>query len=315
MIHKHGEKGIIGMRCVKEMTLLAAIMLVFVLIGCAASVPAASQNDERRATTYKSPPGKSSVYVYRPFYHSGSALLWEVRIDDKYLGVVAPNTYLFHNIDPGSHTINVNVIRKYPKTVLKDAMIKFDAEESKLYFFKLNISHEWFEDQIKVEQVDDREGRDKITNYKLSGYNIFDYYVLINRHERFAYTVLAGISKEKVDAAKIKIQDKKGLEIVRWDDFAQNLDKYVKSKIIKDDYPGSKVVEGIRDLLIKYPGTPVGLTWNGGIAITVKDYRHAETTYKEYQNNPAEYELLKIQDPRLDPVNPKNHLGPLLGWQ
>jgi hypothetical protein len=303
------------MRYAEGMTLFALIMVVFILIGCAASVPTASQDDERRATTYTSPPGKASVYVYRPFYHEGSALLWEVRIDDKYLGVVGPNTYLFDNIDPGSHIININVIRKYPKIILKDAMIKFNAEEGKLYFFKLNISHGWFEEQINVEHVDEREGRDKISSYKLSGYNIFDYYVLINKHEECAYTVFEGITKEKIDAVKMKIQTKKEVEIVRWDDFTHNLDKYVKSKIIKDDYPGSGVVEGIRDLLRKYSGAPFGLTWNGGIAITVNDYRHAETTYKKYQNNSAEYEHLKIQDLRLDPVNPKNHLGPLLGWQ
>jgi hypothetical protein len=45
-----------------------------------------------------------------------------------------------------------------------------------------------------------------------------------------------------------------------------------------------------------------------------KDYQHAKETYKQFVANPDQYERSKNQDPRADPVNPKWHFGPLLGW-
>jgi len=93
-----------------------------------------------------------------------------------------------------------------------------------------------------------------------------------------------------------------------------NVDKYVRGRIAKDDYPGSGVVSGIVALLDKYPGGPIGLTWNGGVAITYNDYQHAKKTYQKYLADPSEYERTRTHDPRLDPVNPRGHLGPLLGW-
>jgi hypothetical protein len=298
------------------MALLAVTMVVFILGGCA-SVPTASLEYERMAAGFTPPPGMASVYVYRTYTTVGSALLDTVSIDDQRLGTVGPNTCLFGNIEPGSHIMTVSD-NKFSKVA------KFDAKAGNLYFFKVHYSSGLFDIQLNVEPVNEREGREKIIGYKLSGDNMIDRasivkslnvdYVLI-AHKVAAYTVFVIIPKGKIESVKMKIQTEKEMEMVVRDDFTHHLDKYVKAKILKDDYPGSMVVEGIPELLGKYPETPVGLTWNGGIAITVNDYRHAEKTLKQYQNNPAEYEHVKIQDSRLDPVNPKNHLGPLLGWQ
>ena len=104
------------------------------------------------------------------------------------------------------------------------------------------------------------------------------------------------------------------VQVVKWENFNQNIDKFVKSQIIKDEYLESRAVEGIEELLFRYQALPFGLTWNGGIAFTRMDYNHAINTYQKYKANSNESNIFKTQDPREDPVNPQNHLGPLLCW-
>lgn len=129
-----------------------------------------------------------------------------------------------------------------------------------------------------------------------------------------AYTVFVGISQAKLDAVKAKLANEPDTSLLTWEVFSHHTDKYVKAQIVRDEYPDSRTVSGIVELIRKFPDTPIGLTWNGGIAITHNDYRYAINTYKQYQSDPTAYLRLRKQDPRVDPVNPKGHLRPLLGW-
>lgn len=130
-----------------------------------------------------------------------------------------------------------------------------------------------------------------------------------------AYTVYAGIPKNKKEAVKNELKGTQdSIFLIPWDEFSQNEGKYIRSRIIKNEYPESRTIKGIIELVKKYPGTPIGLTWNGGIAITRNDYQHSIKTYNTYLRNPDAYEQIRIRDPRADPVKPEWHLGPLLGW-
>ncbi len=140
-----------------------------------------------------------------------------------------------------------------------------------------------------------------------------DDFVLIDRTEA-AYTVYAGIPKGQVEAIKGKIANTPKVVLVPWDSFIQDESTHVKARIAKDEYPGSRAAEGVVELIRKYPGNPIGLTWNGGMAITYNDYQYAKQTYRQYQTNPAEYNRGRHRYPHADPVNPRGHLGPLLGW-
>jgi hypothetical protein len=84
---------------------------------------------------------------------------------------------------------------------------------------------------------------------------------------------------------------------------------------VHDDYPESKVVEGIIELLRRYASTPFGLTWNGGVALTFNDYEHAKRIHKKYLSDPEEYAATRLEDPRRDPIHPKAHFAALLGWE
>jgi hypothetical protein len=142
-------------------------------------------------------------------------------------------------------------------------------------------------------------------------------FVLIENKEA-AYTVYFGIPKDIRDEDLEEIQAIESVEeevsLISWEDFEQNIDEFVTAEIVKNDYEDSQVVKGIVELVQMYPMTPFGLTWNGGIAFMFSDYEHAKKIYQQYQADPDEYEETRNRDPKGDPINPQNHLGPLLGW-
>jgi hypothetical protein len=139
-------------------------------------------------------------------------------------------------------------------------------------------------------------------------------FVLIDRTEE-AYTVYAGIPKNTLGDITARLSNAPhGIALTTWEAFTQESDKYVKAQIVQDEYPESRTMAGVVELVRKFPGTPIGLTWNGGIAITSNDYQHAKRLYGQYKTDPASYERTRHRDPRADPINPTRHLGSLLGW-
>ena len=57
------------------------------------------------------------------------------------------------------------------------------------------------------------------------------------------------------------------VQVVKWENFNQNIDKFVKSQIIKDEYIESRAVEGIEELLFRYLRTSfwVNLEWRDSL--------------------------------------------------
>jgi hypothetical protein len=138
-------------------------------------------------------------------------------------------------------------------------------------------------------------------------------FVVIDRSET-AYTVFLAIPDEKLQDVKSRIAGKQDLILVEWSALAQGKDEHLSSRILKNEYEDSRVVDGILQLLERYPGSPFGLTWNGGVAISYKDYQYAKKTYEKYRTSPEDYERGRVQDPPADPLRPQSHFGPLLGW-
>lgn len=129
-----------------------------------------------------------------------------------------------------------------------------------------------------------------------------------------AYTVYVGIPRAKMQAIRASLGNERGVQIVPWRLFEGDPTKFVRSRIVKDEYPGARAVQGVVALVRAFPLTPIGLTWNGGVAITRNDYRYAARMYQRYRADAVEYERTRNRDPRTDPLNPNSHLGPLLGW-
>ena len=128
-----------------------------------------------------------------------------------------------------------------------------------------------------------------------------------------AYTVYAGLPAESAENVRTKIANQPA-KLVTFKELADDRAALIGAQIKIDDYPKSRAVDGIVELVKKYPGTPFGITWNGGVAFTRNDYTFAKRQYAAYSKDPDEYRLARKPDPATDPVYPPNHLGPLLGW-
>jgi hypothetical protein len=128
-------------------------------------------------------------------------------------------------------------------------------------------------------------------------------HVAIDPSDGYA-TTFVGIPKTlpEVDFEKLKqsMVQRKGSYLVTWADFKGAPEKHIKSNIRRNDYPDIDLVAGMTKLLERYDGTPFGVTWNGGIAVTNKDYQLASRAFAVYS------------DRGLDPIHPLNHLEPLL---
>lgn len=136
--------------------------------------------------------------------------------------------------------------------------------------------------------------------------------VLIDQSDP-AYTVYAGLPGERADDVRAKIADKPA-KLVTFKEFSDRRAELVGAQVVLDEYPNSRTVDGIIELVKKYPGTPFGITWNGGIAFTRNDYAFAKSQFSAYSKEPAEYRRTRKMDSAADPIYPPNHLGPLLGW-
>lgn len=134
-----------------------------------------------------------------------------------------------------------------------------------------------------------------------------------------AYVVFQGVADDTVPTARqemIGYAALDGVSLVPWDVFRQDVEGFVTPHIMKNEYPGSRVVLGLAALLKAYPGKPFALTWNGGLAVNFMDFQHAVSTYRAYNRDANAYEQLRSNRPpnqaRVDPVHPDTQLGQLL---
>lgn len=133
-----------------------------------------------------------------------------------------------------------------------------------------------------------------------------------------SYTVFLAIPKDgpedMLQELRSKISQETKATLKPWNEFLGTQKSIFNSQIVRNEYPESRVQEGITELLRRYPGIPFGLTWTGGVAFTYSDYQHAKETYKDYLSDPEAHVRTRPKDPRADPIKPEWHFGPLLGW-
>ena len=61
--------------------------------------------------------------------------------------------------------------------------------------------------------------------------------------------------------------------------------------ILHDSMPGMDAAARVVELALQEPGLPVGLTWDGGMAITANDYAAAERRLAAYRTDPQGYAI------------------------
>jgi len=142
--------------------------------------------------------------------------------------------------------------------------------------------------------------------------------VIVDASER-AYSVFTvaplQLSNTELEALYARTELLDGVDVMTWTKFLEEREIIFDACVRQNDYPGSRAREGLPELLTRYAGIPFGMTWNGGIAFTFQDYQFAKRTYELFVADPGALEAGSGYVPEQDPLQPKLHFGPLLGWK
>jgi hypothetical protein len=125
--------------------------------GCA-SVPMASPESDAAAKTFKTDSSKANIYVYRDENY-GAAIKMPVLIDNVSVGDTAAMTYIYRQVDPGTHVIT-------SKTE-NDATLSLEAKAGFNYFVWQEVKIGMFAARSKLHLVDETTGRSAVADCKL----------------------------------------------------------------------------------------------------------------------------------------------------
>jgi hypothetical protein len=145
---------------VKKVILVAAIISVSLLIGCA-TVPMAPTEQDTAFKAFSQPTtDKAGLYVYRNSA-AGGMLKKKVYVDGVLLGETAPKTFFYKEITLGQHQIST-------QSEFSDNAITFQAEGGKNYFCQQYIKMGVFVGGANVKMVSEEEGKKQVLECNLA---------------------------------------------------------------------------------------------------------------------------------------------------
>ena len=134
--------------------LIAVIISVSLVSGCA-SVPMASKEQDAERKTFSQPSAdKAGLYVYRNT-PVGQALKKTVYLDGAIIGETANKTFFYREITPGDHKLST-------ESEFSDNVITFHADGGKNYFAEQYIKLGVFVGGAGLKMVPEEEGKRKV---------------------------------------------------------------------------------------------------------------------------------------------------------
>jgi len=127
-----------------------------------------------------------------------------------------------------------------------------------------------------------------------------------------AYTVVISVEAQK--RAKIE-KDRPGeFQYFSVKQFSEAVTEIIDPRILENAYSTDNFYSNLVELVVKYPDTPIGVTWHGGIAITRNDFQHSERMLGIWKNDKGQFLNIQNKSDNVarDPTNPDAHFGPLL---
>jgi hypothetical protein len=111
------------------MVYLGAVVILLVS-GCTATVEMASQEADSAAKLFDPSQEEANLYVTRKDQFTGSAVLFQIAVDGRLEGGLAPGTYRVISVAPGRHVISVT-------TAENQSTQAVDAAAGECYFFEV----------------------------------------------------------------------------------------------------------------------------------------------------------------------------------
>lgn len=134
---------------------------ILVLSGCAATVELASTTEDEAAKTFIPPQGEANIYVTRKSQFTGSAVLFQVVVDGRVEGGIAPGTYHVVPVKPGTHSVTVT-------TAENQSTQQVDAVAGENYFFEVKPKMGWMSARVEVVRLTESEGQAAIAENSLA---------------------------------------------------------------------------------------------------------------------------------------------------
>jgi hypothetical protein len=135
----------------------AVIVAALGVTGCA-SVPMASPEADRAAKAFTVDSSKANLYIYRS-ESMGAAVKMPVLLDNNSVGSTAAKTYIFRQVEPGSHQIVSNTENTATLTV--------DAKAGENIFVWQEVKMGAFSAGSALHRVDDAKGKAEVAKCKL----------------------------------------------------------------------------------------------------------------------------------------------------
>ena len=137
-----------------RVSFMAVLLMVVATVfsGCSATVPLMDQQYDREAETFQPKPGKGNVYVARSNAFGGSAIAFEIDLDGRGVGSIAPNTYHLFELDPGQHVIAATSAENADHVVLQ-------VEQGQNHFIQVEPAWGMMAARVSVEEIPPEKGR------------------------------------------------------------------------------------------------------------------------------------------------------------
>jgi Protein of unknown function (DUF2846) len=131
---------------------------LLIMAGCA-SVPMGDPQKDAALKTFSAPQEKAAIYVYRN-ENMGAAIKMPVALDGKILGDTAAKTYLYTEVEPGSH-------KRVPKTK-HSSKLNVDTVAGKIYYVWQEVKMGMWTARSRLHLVDDEAGQNGVRESKLA---------------------------------------------------------------------------------------------------------------------------------------------------
>jgi hypothetical protein len=149
------------MKNTKLFLFIISIFVTMLIVGCSASVPMASKEQDTAVKAFSQPEtDKAGLYVFRDTF-VGQALKKSISIDGTVIGRTANKTFFFKEIAPGSHKLST-------ESEFGDNTITFTAEGGKNYFAEQFIKMGVFVGGAGLKMVTEEEGKKGVLNCELA---------------------------------------------------------------------------------------------------------------------------------------------------
>jgi Protein of unknown function (DUF2846) len=111
-----------------------SLLAAAALFGCATTtVPMATPVSDAAAKRFMPPDGKANLYVARSNSSFGAAVSFNIVVDGKVVGQIAPGTFYLVVVKPGMHSVAATSSQNSAKA-------DFDAEAGKNYFYEVTAT-------------------------------------------------------------------------------------------------------------------------------------------------------------------------------